>query len=59
MSVNAILYEREQEPEFFAKKCSGCRKPCQCCCCEERCGWGSCDQCGECDSESSNDGSNK
>lgn len=35
MSVNAILYEREQEPEFFAKKCQRCEQPTTRCECED------------------------
>ena len=32
-SVNAVLFEREQEPDFFAKKCRYCGEPerrCEC-----------------------------
>ncbi len=33
MSVNAALFERENEPEFFARKCRRCKCPeghCEC-----------------------------
>lgn len=35
MSVNALLHEREQEPEFFAKKCRRCKQPETKCECED------------------------
>jgi hypothetical protein len=34
-SVNALLYEREQEPEFFARKCRRCHEPETRCECED------------------------
>jgi len=42
MSVNAALFERENEPEFFARKCRRCKKP------EGRC---ECETCGTCNGD--------
>lgn len=35
MSVNAALFERQHEPEFFAKKCRHCRQPAERCECAD------------------------